>query len=215
MALQVLRDFIYASGCSDRDHDHEDVKHVSVEWCWMDDSLAMTTWNILCGGWVPQNILSLDINPCTVHFSMIVPCLKCVTFDTAAHQKSDWTQAHRNDRGSHHGCNQCYCLERGKQRLAMATATVEDNDLARPCDQRQETQFWWFPFLKRWTPSVCWNWMTWKMNEKHLWYHIYVVFRSHFQVLTSSVVASENQRTVVHPEEWSHITKSCSKVFIG
>ena len=31
MALQVLRDFIYASGCSDRDHDHEDVKHVSVE----------------------------------------------------------------------------------------------------------------------------------------------------------------------------------------
>lgn len=39
MALQVLRDFIYASGCSDCDHDHEDVKHASV----MDDSLAMAT----------------------------------------------------------------------------------------------------------------------------------------------------------------------------
>lgn len=139
MALQVLRDFIYASGCSDRDHDHEDVKHASV----MDDSLAIANWNMLCGSSVPQNILSLDKSPCTVHFSMIVPCLKCVTFDTAAHKKSDWTQAHRNDRGSYHGCNQCYCLERGKQRLAMATATVEDNDLPRPCDQRQETQFWW------------------------------------------------------------------------
>ena len=31
MALQVLRDFIYTSGCSDRDHDHEDIKHASVE----------------------------------------------------------------------------------------------------------------------------------------------------------------------------------------